>query len=62
MRAHIDTLIRTLMAATLGRRSAVPRRRRPRVARSTYVPVSRDLTDTPSGTRGLVAGALGFAG
>lgn len=47
MREHIETLITQLSGATrrtqhiTGRTE--PRRRRPRVARSTYTPVRRDL-------------------
>jgi len=48
MREHIETLI---IALTSGPRAAEgrtapkePRRRRPRVARSTYIPVRRDVS------------------
>lgn len=51
MREHIETLIAALGDAVRpGRRDIVrtePRRRRPRVARSTYTPVRRDLA-TPA--------------
>jgi hypothetical protein len=49
MREHIETLI---VALGTGRRHTdhrtaprEPRRRRPRVARSTYIPVRRDVVD-----------------
>jgi len=47
MREHIETLIQTLSGALrdtrTGRAATEPRRRRPRVARSTYVPVRREV-------------------
>ena len=43
MREHIETLIASLSGANRGARS-VPRRRRPRRARSTYVVVPREGT------------------
>lgn len=50
MREHIETLIVALSETMRGARRTThhvvpsePRRRRPRVARSTYVPVRRDL-------------------
>lgn len=47
MREHIETLIVALSDAMRGTAHhtapAEPRRRRPRIARSTYVPVRRDL-------------------
>ncbi|MEV4686392.1 hypothetical protein [Microbacterium sp. LWH3-1.2] len=44
MREHIETLIVAMSGALRGAAHppAEPRRRRPRVARSTYVPVLRD--------------------
>ncbi|WP_194396778.1 hypothetical protein [Microbacterium atlanticum] len=50
MREHIETLIvaltgtmhREAQSPTAARAPRMPRRRRPRVARSTYVPVQRD--------------------
>jgi hypothetical protein len=44
MREHIESLIVAMSDAlrTTTHHSAEPRRRRPRVARSTYVPVLRD--------------------
>lgn len=47
MREHIETLITGLSTALRGTphhtAPAEPRRRRPRVARSTYTPVRRDF-------------------
>lgn len=43
MREHIETLIASLSGASRGTRG-VPRRRRPRRARSTYVVVPREGT------------------
>ena len=46
MREHIETLIVAMSDALRGtpQPPAEPRRRRPRIARSTYVPVLRDAS------------------
>jgi len=48
MREHIETLVGGLTVAMHRRTQRVPRRRRPHVARSTYIAVRNDFQARPA--------------